>query len=81
MAPRTLLERIVDERVGLGVVGSGSVAVHRLAKEIAREALPETVRRRMRELVRVRSQELLDRLLRDGKPVRQSPARRKPARA
>ena len=41
-----------------------SVAVDRIAEEIAREALgDETFRRALRELVRVRSQKLLDQLL------------------
>ena len=60
----TLLEKIVDERVGLTLVGTVSVAVDRIAEEIAREALgDETFRRTLRELVRVRSQKLLDQLL------------------
>jgi hypothetical protein len=66
----TLLEKIVDERVGQTLVGTVSVAVDRVAEEIAREALAdETFRRALRELVRVRSQKLLDQLLEnsDGK--------------
>ena len=66
----TLLEKIVDERVGQPPVGTVSVAVDRIAEEIAREALAdETFRRALRELVRVRSQKLLDQLLdyHDGK--------------
>jgi homoaconitase/3-isopropylmalate dehydratase large subunit len=60
----TLLEKIVDERVGQTLVGTVSVAVDRIAEEIAREALgDETFRRALRELVRVRSQKLLDQLL------------------
>ena len=35
----TLLEKIVDERVGQTLVGTVSVAVDRIAEEIAREAL------------------------------------------
>ena len=63
----TLLERIVEERVGQALVGTVSVAVDRVAEEIAREALAdETFRRTLRELVRLRSQELLDDLLRNG---------------
>jgi hypothetical protein len=58
------------------MVGTVSVAVERLAEEIAREALAdETFRRTIRELVRVRSQALLDRLLRNGKPARKRRAR------
>jgi hypothetical protein len=65
--PRGLLERIVDERVGQALVGPISVAVDRVAEEIAREALAdETFRRTIRELVRVRSQQLLAELLRNG---------------
>ena len=60
----TLLEKIVDERVGQTLVGTVSVAVDRIAEEIAREALrDETFRRALRELVSVRSQKLLDQLL------------------
>jgi hypothetical protein len=45
-----------------------SMAVEKLAKEIAREVLAdETFRRTIRELVRRRSKALLDRLLRNGK--------------
>jgi hypothetical protein len=63
----SLLEKIVDERVGQTLVGTVSVAVDRMAEELAREALAdETFRRALRELVRMRSQELLDDLLRNG---------------
>jgi hypothetical protein len=63
----SLLEKIVDERVGQTLVGTVSVAVDRIAEEIAREALrDETFRRALRELVRVRSQKLLDQLLKNG---------------
>ena len=75
----TLLEKIVDERVGQTLVGTVSVAVDRIAEEIAREALgDETFRRALRELVRVRSQKLLDQLLENGRGNRRSkrPARR-----
>jgi len=62
-----LLERIVEERVGQTLVGTISVAVDRVAEEIAREALAdEEFRRTIRELVRLRSRTLLDRLLRNG---------------
>ena len=82
MARRTTLERIVDERVGQTPVGTVSVAVDRIAEEIAREALAdETFRRTIRELVRRRSQELLNDLLRNGKPTRNRSARRRRARA
>ncbi len=64
----TLLEKIVDERVGLTLVGTVSVAVDRIAEEIAREALgDEPFSRALRELVRVRSQKLLDQLLENGR--------------
>ena len=78
-----MLERIVDERVGQSLVGSVSVAVDRIAEEIAREALADdTFRRTIRELVRRRSQELLNQLLQDGKPSKKRPGRtgRSPAR-
>ena len=71
-----MLERIVDERVGQSLVGSVSVAVDRIAEEIAREALADdTFSQTIRELVRRRSQELLNQLLQDGKPPRKRPAR------
>jgi hypothetical protein len=67
MARRTLLGRIVDERAGQISVGGVSVAVERLAEEIAREALADpTFRPGIRELVRRRSRALLDRLLREA---------------
>lgn len=67
----TLLEKIVDERVGQSLVGTVSVAVDKMAEEIAREALAdETFRRALRELVRVRSQKLLDELLENGNGAR-----------
>lgn len=73
----TLLEKIVDERVGQTLVGSVSVAVDRIAEDIAREALgDETFRRALRELVRDRSQKLLDQLLRNGGSNGRSPKRR-----
>ncbi|PYY19662.1 MAG: hypothetical protein DMG60_03445 [Acidobacteria bacterium] len=63
----SVLEKIVDERVGQTLVGTVSVAVDRMAEEIAREALADdTFRRALRELVRVRSQKLLDQLLENG---------------
>ena len=83
MARRSMLERIVEERVAQSPVGSVSVAVDRVAEEIAREVLAdETFRRTIRELVRVRSQALLDRLLRDGEPASRRPgqARRRRVR-
>ena len=77
----TLLEKIVDERVGQTLVGTVSVAVDRIAEEIAREALDDqTFRRALRELVRSRSQKLLDELLRsnlgNGRGARRSRKRR-----
>lgn len=80
MARQPLRERIVEERVGQAMVGSISVAVDRVAEEIAREALAdETFRRTIRELVRVRSQEVLDRLLRNGRPPREGVRRKRRA--
>jgi hypothetical protein len=71
-----MLERIVEERVAHALVGTVSVAVDRIAEEIAREALADqTFRRTIRELVRVRSRELLDRLLRNGHPSRKRVSR------
>jgi hypothetical protein len=71
-----MLERIVEERVSHALVGTVSVAVDRVAEEIAREALADqTFRRTIRELVRVRSRELLERLLRNGRPSRKRVAR------
>ena len=76
---QSLLEKIVEERVGQTLVGTVSVAVDRVAEEIAREALAdETFRRTLRELVRLRSQELLEQLLRNGggRDRRSAPAKR-----
>lgn len=67
MGRASLLERIVEERVGEPLVGTVSVAVDRIAEEIAREALADDrFRRTIRELVYRRSQALLDELLQDG---------------
>ena len=75
-----MLERIVDERVGQSLVGSVSVAVDRIAEEIAREALADdTFRRTIRELVRRRSQQLLNELLQSGKPTKKQLAGRRRA--
>jgi hypothetical protein len=76
----TLLEKIVDERVGQTLVGTASV-VDKIAEEIAREALDDqTFRRALRELVRSRSQKLLDELLesnrRNGSPAKRYRKRR-----
>jgi non-homologous end joining protein Ku len=77
---QTLLERIVDERVGQTKVGTVSAAIDKLAEEIAREALSDdTFRRAIRELVQARSQELLVRLLPNGVGER-AKSRRKPPR-
>jgi hypothetical protein len=71
MKRASILERIVEERVGQAFVGTISLTVEKVAEEIAREALAdETFRRTIRELVRVRSAALLDQLLRNGKPAR-----------
>lgn len=76
MKRRSILERIVEERVGQVQVSTVSLAVEKIAEEIAREALSdETFRRTLRELVRVRSEALLDRLFRNGKPG--GPSRKK----
>jgi len=52
----------------LTLVSPVSLAVDRMAEEIAREALgDETFRRALRELVRTRSQKILDQLLENGR--------------
>jgi hypothetical protein len=62
--PRTLLERIVADRVGQTLTGTISAAVDKIAEEIAREALAdETFRRLLRELVQQRSTAMLSELL------------------
>jgi hypothetical protein len=77
-----MLERIVEERVAQTLVASVSVAVDRVAEEIAREALADDVfRRAIRELVRSRSQELLERLLGNGKPARRRARRARQRRS
>ena len=74
--PHSLLEKIVDERVGQTLVGTVSLAVDRIAEAIAREALADpTFRRTLHELVRVRSQALLDELMRNGTKRGRRPAR------
>lgn len=79
---KSVLERIVDERVGQTLVGSASIAIDRVAEEVAREAVADdTFRRMIRELVRVRSQELLDDLLRNGTRAQASAASAKRRRA
>jgi len=70
VARQTLLERIVDERVGQTLVGTISIA--------AREALADAeFRRTIRELVRARSRAILARLLRDGESAGRSRTRPK----
>jgi hypothetical protein len=67
----SILERIVEERVGQVYVNTISMAAEKIAEEIAHEALAdETFARTIRELVQVRSAALLDQLLRKGKPAR-----------
>ncbi len=79
MPRHTLLERIVEERVGQTLVGTTSVAVDKVAEEIAREALSdETFRRTIRELVHRRSQELLERILKNGDAAKRRASRGKP---
>jgi len=80
---RSTLERIVNERAGQRRVGSVSVAIERIAEEIACEARADvTFRRTIRKFVRRRSQELLSQLGQDGKPSKERPrrTRRSPAR-
>ena len=75
---RTVLERIVDERVGQSFVGTVSVAVDRLADEFAREAMAdEDFRRSIKEMVRIRSQALLARLLEQRRSRRARRRRRR----
>jgi len=62
----TLLEKSLTNVLTL--VSPVSLAVDRMAEEIAREALgDETFRRALRELVRTRSQKILDQLLENGR--------------
>ncbi len=68
MSGTSILERIVDERVGLTVVGGVSTAVDRIADENAKEWLQdEALRQLLRELVHRRSEQLLANLLRTSK--------------
>jgi hypothetical protein len=70
MKRASILERIVEERVGHTFVGTVSVAVEKLAEEIAREALAdEGFRLTIRELVREHSAAMLAKF-RNGKPAR-----------
>lgn len=60
------LERLIDERAGQMLVATVSVAVEKIAEEIAREALSdESFRQTLRVLVQERSKALLEELL-DG---------------
>jgi hypothetical protein len=62
--PQSPLERIVEETRGTTVLGTISIAVDRIAEEIARDVLADQeFRRSIRGVVRVRSRVLLDRLL------------------
>ena len=63
---QSVLDRIVEERVGLTVVGGVSTAIDRIADEIAKEAMQdEAFRRSIRDMVRRHSEALLARLVRD----------------
>jgi hypothetical protein len=78
VARRSLIERIVDERVGQTTVGTLSVAVDRMAEELAREVLADDeFRQSFRALIRVRSRELMDRLLRERTPTRGARVKRR----
>jgi hypothetical protein len=61
---RSTLDRLVDDRAGGMLVGTISVAVEKIAEEIAKEALAdEEFRRTLQTLVRERSRALLKELL------------------
>jgi hypothetical protein len=71
VARASILERIVDERVGLTVVGAVSTTIDKIAEEIARETMQdEAFRRSLRELVHKRSEALLEQLI--DRPRRKS---------
>ncbi len=58
--PRSLLQRLVDERVSETFTGSISVALDRAAEKFAREALDdEEFRRSLHELARARAREIM----------------------
>jgi hypothetical protein len=62
---QSVLERIVEQRVGQSLVGNVSTAIDRIAEEIAKETLrDESFRHVLRELVHRRSEEVLEQLLR-----------------
>jgi hypothetical protein len=79
---RSVLERIVEERVGQSLVGNVSTAVDRIAEEIAKETLQdESFRHVLRELVHRQSEEMLEQLLSTRKGGRRSAsAKRRSAR-
>ena len=78
VARQSLIERIVEERVGHTTVGTLSVAVDRIAEELAREVLAdEDFRQSLHALVRVRSRQLMDRLLRERAPTGRAGAKRR----
>jgi hypothetical protein len=75
---RRLLETIVDQTARPTLVGPVSLATQRLVDEIAREALADDeFRRSLHALVRKRSREILDDLIREERPRRRSPVRRR----
>ena len=72
---QSILERIVEERVGQSLVGNVSTAIDRIAEEIAKETLQEeSFRHVLRELVHRRSEEMLEQLLR-SRPGRKTARR------
>jgi hypothetical protein len=74
---QSLIERIVEERVVQTTVGTVSVAVDRMAEELAREVLADDeFRQSLRTLVRLRSRDLMDRLLRRPATTRRARAKR-----
>jgi hypothetical protein len=75
--PGTRLGRLVDEQIARTVPGTISVAVEKAAEEFAREVLAdEAFRRTLHEMIRRRSQALLDALLAPSPPPRRSRGKR-----
>jgi hypothetical protein len=75
MGTRKLLERIINERVGLATVGTISTDVDRAADDFARYAMQdENIKRALREMVARRAQEMLEELF---GPTAPAPKRRK----
>lgn len=75
---RSELERIIDQHAGHATVGTVSIAVERMAEELAREVLADDeFRQSFRALVRLRSRQIRDRLQRQRAVTRRASVKRR----